>query len=166
MNLRTVILTATTAAVLATSGVAIAGATGNSTPGTTTQPAATAPAAAPAAVRPHAEARRARRLARRALIRRGAAEVIMKTIGIDRPTLRSGLAAGQTIGQIATAHGSTPEAVIAALVTAAKTRIETAVTNHKITAERAAKIEGKLEARVTKIVNSWHPKRLRNASGS
>jgi hypothetical protein len=175
MKLRTVIATATTAAVLASGGVAIAGATGNSTPSSsptsqsTTAPAASAPAAAPLAGRvagPRFLRFRARRLARRALIRREAADVITKTLGIDQATLRSGLAAGQTIGQIATAHGSTPQAVIDALVAATTTKLNAAVTAHEITPERAAKIEAKLPARVARLVNDWHPKRLRNATTS
>ena len=168
MKLRIVIATATTAAVLASAGVAIAGATGNSpapaSPAATapTQPAAAAPAAAPRAgviaTRVHA-----RRLRLRKMLR-GAGDVVTKAIGIDRATLRQGLANGQTIAEIATANHVAPQTVIDALIAAAKTKLEAAVTNGKITSARAAKIEGRLPARVTKLVNNWHPKRLRNVT--
>ena len=171
MKLRIVIATATTAAVLASAGVAIAGATGNSpapaspaaaATANSTQPAAAAPAAAPRAgviaTRVHA-----RRLRLRKMLR-GAGDVVTKAIGIDRATLRQGLANGQTIAEIATANHVAPQTVIDALIAAAKTKLEAAVTNGKITSARAAKIEGRLPARVTKLVNNWHPKRLRNVT--
>ncbi len=154
MKLRTAIATATTAAVLATSGVAIAGAAGNSAPTTPTRSApAASPAtpAAPAAIRP--------RVRLRALIRRGAVAVITKTIGIDRATLRQDLLAGQTIAQIATNKGVSPQTVIDALVTAATNKLNAAAQAGKISQARATKIEQKLPARVDKLVNTWHPKR-------
>jgi hypothetical protein len=154
MKLRTAIATATTAAVLATSGVAIAGAAGNSAPTTPTRSApAASPAtpAAPAAIRP--------RVRLRALIRRGAVAVITKTIGIDRATLRQDLLAGQTIAQIATNKGVSPQTVIDALVTAATNKLNAAAQAGKIGQARATKIEQKLPARVDKLANTWHPKR-------
>ncbi|MDQ1509113.1 MAG: hypothetical protein QOG50_957 [Actinomycetota bacterium] len=163
MKLRTVITTATTAAVLSTAGIALAGAstssTGTSSTGST-QPASTS-TAAPKASKPSVAPRRARRHHRvRAFIRK----VVLETIGIDRATLRSGLRNGQTIGEIATAHNVQPSAVVDALVTAANSKLDAAVTAGKITAERAHKIEARLPARFTKLVNSWHPRRLRNAT--
>jgi hypothetical protein len=163
MKLRSVITTATTAAVLSTAGIALAGAstssTGTSSTGST-QPASTS-TAAPKASKPSVAPRRARRHHRvRAFIRK----VVLETIGIDRATLRSGLRSGQTIGEIATAHNVEPSAVVDALVTAANSKLDAAVTAGKITAERAHKIEARLPARFTKLVNSWHPRRLRNAA--
>ena len=96
----------------------------------------------------------------RAFIRK----VVLETIGIDRATLRSGLRSGQTIGEIATAHGLEPSAVVSALVTAANAKLDAAAAAGKITVERAQKIEAKLPARFTKLVSSWHPRRLRNAA--
>ena len=154
MKLRTAIATATTAAVLATSGVAIAGAAGNSAP---TTPTRSAPAASPATPAVNAAIRPRVRL--RALIRRGAVAVITKTIGIDRATLRQDLLAGQTIAQIATNKGVSPQTVIDALVTAATNKLNAAAQAGKISQARATKIEQKLPARVDKLVNTWHPKR-------
>ena len=143
MKLRIVIATATTAAVLASAGVAIAGATGNS-PAPASPAAAAAPRAGAIATRVHA-----RRLRLRKMLR-GAGDVVTKAIGIDRATLRQGLANGQTIAEIATANHVAPQTVIDALIAAAKTKLEAAVTNGKITSARAAKIEGRLPARETR----------------
>lgn len=162
MKLRTVIATATTAAILASAGVAVAGASGGSTPAAapTAQSSPGSAGAGPAA-RPFA----AHRLRIRRLVRRGAVKIITDTIHIDRKTLRSGLAAGQTIAQIATDHGVQPQTVIDALVNAAKTKLDTAVAAGRIKPERAATIEAKLPDRIAKLVNTWHPKHLgRHAS--
>jgi hypothetical protein len=156
MKLRTAIATATTAAVLATSGVALAGAAGNTSSSAPTTTVST-PTAAPAAVAPKLP--RAARVRIRALIRKGAVAVITQTIGIDRKTFRTDLLAGQTIAQIATANNVDPQTVITALVTAATTKLNAAVTAGKIKAARAAKIEAKLPAKVAQLVNAWHPKR-------
>ncbi len=91
-------------------------------------------------------------------------KVVLDTIGIDRATLRSELRSGKTIGEIATAHNVEPSAVINALVTGATTKLDAAANAGKITTERAAKIEAKLPARADKLVNSWHPRRVRNST--
>jgi hypothetical protein len=162
MKLRTVIATATTAAVLASSGVAIAGATAStdahSAPVAQTAPAATATPAAPPSLTHKWEIRRLRL---RALLR-GAGGVVTKTIGIDRKTLRQGLRSGMTIAEIATAHTVSLQTVIDALVAAADKKLESALTAGKIRAELAARIEQRLPARIAKLVNSWHPKWVRS----
>ena len=91
-------------------------------------------------------------------------KVVTETIGIDRETLRRELRSGKTIGEIATANNVEPSAVVDALVTAATTKLEAAAAAGKITAERAHKIEAKLPDRLTKLVNEWHPRKLRNAA--
>lgn len=159
MKLRTAIATATTAAILATSGVALAGAAVNpsSAPSTVQRPASATPAASRPAVR-------AARVRLRALIRNGAIAIVTKTIGIDRKTLRQDLLAGQTIAQIATANNVDPQTVINALVAAATTKLNAAVQAGKIKAVRATKIEQKLPVRVAKLVNTWLPKRARTTA--
>jgi hypothetical protein len=161
MKLRTAIATATTAAVLATSGVAIAGAAGNSA---ATTPKSSAPAASPARPAAASPAAVRARVRLRALIRRGAVAVITKTIGIDRATLRKDLLAGQTIAQIATANSVSPQTVIDALVTAATNKLNAAAQAGKIKPARATKIEQNLPARVEKLVNTWHPKRAKTTA--
>jgi hypothetical protein len=167
MKLRTAITTATTAALLSTAGVAIAGATGSSSPApvspipVSTVAASTATPKSDAAAKPAHVHRRARRHHRvRVFIRK----VVLDTIGIDRPTLRSELRSGKTIAEIATAHNVEPSAVVDALVTATTNKLSEAVTAGKIKAERATKIEAKLPDRFTKLVNDWHPRRVRNAT--
>jgi len=91
-------------------------------------------------------------------------ETVLATIGIDRATLRSELSSGKTIAEIATAHNVDPSAVVNALVTGATTKLDAAANAGKITTERAQKIEAKLPARAEKFVNSWHPRRVRNAA--
>jgi hypothetical protein len=161
MKLRTVITTATTAALLSTAGVAIAGAASSSSgssPSVTTSTAAAQPATAAKPANAHRRVRRHHRI--RAFVRK----VVLETIGIDRPTLRSELRSGKSIGEIATAHNVEPSAVIDALVTGATTKLDAAAGAGKITTERAQKIEARLPARFTKLVNSWHPRRVRNAT--
>jgi ribosomal protein S20 len=155
MKLRTVIATAATAAVLASSGVAIAGAA------TSTDTTAPTAKSAPAPSTPHAARRfKVRRLRIRRMLK-GAAGVVTTAIGIDRKTLRQELRSGKTIAQIATDHGVSPQTVIDALVAAANKKIDAAVQAGKLDATRAARIEQRLPARITKLVNNWHPKRIR-----
>jgi hypothetical protein len=157
MKLRTAIATATTAAVLATSGVALAGASAHTNPPSST-PAATG---ATATTRPAA---RPARIRLRRLIRRGAVAVIAKTIGIDRHTLRQDLLAGHTIAQVATDHHIDPQTVIDALVAAATTKLNAAVQAGVLNAARAAKIEENLPARAANLVNTWLPKRAKTTT--
>ena len=161
MKLRTVIATAATAAVLASSGVAIAGAASS-----TDSPAApaaqtvtaTSGSAATTAVAHRVNVRR--RLRIRALLR-GAAGVVTKAIGIDRKTLREGLRSRMTVAQIATAHNVTPQAVIDALVAAANKKIDAAVQAGKLPATVTTRIEQRLPARIATLVDNWHPRRFR-----
>jgi hypothetical protein len=157
MKLRTAIATAATAAVLATSGVALAGATTGSH--STSSP--DAPVAATAAGNDtHPLLRHCARAHLRRLLR-GGAGVVTKTIGIDRPTLRRELRSGKTVADIANEHNVDPQTVVDALVTAATKRLDAAVAAGRITSERASKIEQRLPDRITKLVNTWHPKRFR-----
>src|SRR3954452_14298961 len=138
MKLRTIIATAATAAVLASSGVALAGAA-TSTDSPTTPTAKSAPAATPAARARHLRMRRhLRRLAK------GAAGVVTKAIGIGRKTLRQELRSGKTIAQIATDHNVSPQTVIDALVAAVDKRIDAAVAAGKVAPKRAERIEARL----------------------
>jgi ribosomal protein S20 len=158
MKLRTVIATAATAAVLASSGVALAGAATGSD--TKTAPEAHAAAATPSSPKP-AVARRFRVHRRIRRLLRGAGGGVTKTIGIDRKTLREELRSGKTVAQIATDHNVSPQTVIDALVAAADKKIDAAVQAGKLDPERAARIEQRLPARITKLVNNWHPRRFR-----
>ena len=156
MKLRTAVVTATTAAVLATSGVALAGATS----GSSSTPSQSAAVTATAAKDTHPVLRHRARVRLRRLLR-GAAGVVTTTIGIDRPTLREELRSGKTVAEIANEHNVAPQTVIDALVTAATKRLDAAVAAGHLSAARASKIEQRLPDRITKLVNNWHPKRFR-----
>ena len=163
MNLRTIIATAATAAVLATTGVAIAGAatTTNSPPTPTAAQSAPASAATPAARPARARHFRIRHRIRRLL--KGAGGVVTQTIGIDRTTLRAELRSGKTIAEIATEHNVQPQTVIDALVAAANKKIDAAVAAGKLTPERASRLEARLPARITQLVDNWHPRHVKTS---
>ena len=78
-------------------------------------------------------------------------------IGITEADLRTKLQAGQTLAQIATAAGKTRDALIQALVNDAKTKIEQAKTDGKLTADQATQLETGLTDRITKLVDSTQP---------
>ncbi len=147
MKLTQIIATATTAAVLGTAGVSIAGATGGG--GNASKPSA-------AAASPADGNRSARRAHRRAVTVRKALEVAADTIGIDKSDLVKELRAGKTLAEVATAHNVDPQHVVDALVQAATQKIEAAKTAGKITAERAAKLEERLPEAAGKLVNNKH----------
>ena len=166
MNLRTAIISATTAAVLATSGVALAGAASNSSSGSppaAITAAASTGTAAPTAATPALHGKRARLRIRRA-IRRGAVRVVTGTLNIDRKTLRADLLGGQTIAEIANAHNVDPQTIVTALVTAATTKIDAAAQAGRITTKRAQRIEAQLPTLAGKLVNTWLPKRARSTA--
>lgn len=78
-------------------------------------------------------------------------------LGITPADLRTKLQSGQTLAQIATAAGKTRDALIAVLVNDAKTAIEKAKTDGKLTADQATALENGLTARITKLVDSTEP---------
>ena len=154
MRFTTTIASATVAAVLGVAGVSVAGATSGAgspppTPSTVSAPTATTqPAVSPA--------KKAKRALRRRHLRRRAAAIAAKTIGITRADLVSELRSGKTIAAIATEHGVQPQAVIDAIEAAATAKIDAAQAANKITAARAAKLKLRLDTLVPRIVNTWH----------
>jgi hypothetical protein len=155
MRFTTIIASASVAAVLGLAGVSVAGAASNSGPAQSA-PTATA-SVAPGAGAAKAAAKKPGAALRRR-IRRGAGALVAKTIGVTRPELRQELAAGKTIATIATEHGVQPQAVIAALESAATTKIDAAQAANVITPERAAKLKTRLHTAIPKLVNTWHPR--------
>jgi hypothetical protein len=148
MRFTKTIASASVAAVLGLTGVSVAGAASTST----STPKAGTATSAPTAKHPKAAK------ALRRYIRRHAGILAAKTIGIKPADLRKELLAGKTIAAIATEHGVTPQKVIDTLTVAANAKINGAVTAHKITAERGAKLTTRVDAAIPKIVNDWHPK--------
>jgi hypothetical protein len=80
--------------------------------------------------------------------------LISTTIGVDTATIKSRLAAGETLAAIA---GAKKDALIAALVADETKRIDAAVTAGKLTAAQATLLKERLVAHVTEEVNEVHP---------
>ena len=76
--------------------------------------------------------------------------LISATIGIDSATIKSRLAAGESLATIA---GAKKDALIAALVADETSRINAAVTAGKLTAAQATFLKDRLVAHVTEEVN-------------
>ena len=76
--------------------------------------------------------------------------LISTTIGVDTATIKSRLAAGETLAAIA---GAKKDALIAALVADETKRIDAAVTAGKLTAAQATFLKERLVAHVTEEVN-------------
>jgi hypothetical protein len=77
--------------------------------------------------------------------------VITATLGIDATTLRTRLAAGESLATIA---GAKKDALIAALVADETKQIDAAVTAGKLTAAQATTLKADLTAHVTAEVNA------------
>jgi hypothetical protein len=80
--------------------------------------------------------------------------LISTTIGIDSATIKTRLAAGETLAAIA---GSKKDALITALVADETKRIDAAVTAGKLTAAQATTLKSTLTAHITDEVNSTRP---------
>lgn len=125
-----------TAAVLGAGGIAVAGAV--SSPSTTTPKSTTAPA---------------RNTTRGLQLIGRAGRLAAATIGIPPQHLRDEVRAGKTVGQVATAHGSSPQAVVDALVKAADSRIAKAKSAGKITDDQGARLRAKAAKFADRFVN-------------
>ena len=80
-------------------------------------------------------------------------EVITSTLGIDSATLRSRLAAGETLAAIA---GAKKDALIAALVAEHVKRIDADVAAGRLTADQAKTMKENVTAHVTEEINEVH----------
>ena len=78
-------------------------------------------------------------------------------LGTTTADLRTKMQAGQTLAAIATASGKNRDGLIQALVNDAKTAIEKAKTDGKLTADQATQLEGGLTDRMTRLVDSTEP---------
>jgi hypothetical protein len=79
-------------------------------------------------------------------------------LGTTTADLRTKMESGQTLAQLATAAGKTRDALIAALVADATTKIEAAKTTGTLTAAQATQLETGLTDRMTKLVDSTETK--------
>jgi uncharacterized protein (DUF433 family) len=137
--------TAVTAAVLATTGVAVAGAAGSDGSGSAGAGSSTS---APAA----AEARQHPRQYRRLHVVQVGLATSAKAIGISTRDLVAELRKGKTIAEVAQAHNVDAKTVEDAIVAAASARIDQAVDNDKLDASRAVTLKDKVAARAKQFV--------------
>lgn len=91
--------------------------------------------------------------AHRKELRKAGLDLSAKTIGITPQALRADLKAGNSVAGVATQHNVSPQTVVNAVVSAADSQINQAVTGHQLTSTQASKIEAKLPGWVTKVVN-------------
>src|SRR3954447_16444991 len=90
------------------------------------------------------------------LIREGL-DTVATTLGITSAEVRTALEGGQTLADLAVSKGKTAQDVIDAIVADAKTHLDTAVTDGKITQAQADKLLTELTPRVTDLVNNGFP---------
>jgi hypothetical protein len=74
-------------------------------------------------------------------------------LGLSGTALRTQLASGQTLAQIAKTQGKSVDGLVAAMVTASKQALDTAVSNGYLTQQQAAAIEANMAARLKGFVN-------------
>ena len=119
--------------------------------GTLTQAQVDALNAAIAAAKSAADAQRTADMAAHDAERAALEALIAKTIGVDAATIKTRLAAGESLGAIA---GTKKAALIDVLVADHTKRIDAAVTAGKITAAQATTLKAGLVAHVTAEVDS------------
>ena len=131
-----------------------AGSAAQSDPATESQagPDATAPAATASDTGRHG-----RRHSRRARVLRGAVKVSADTIGIPPAELVAALQDGQSIAQVAEAHGVPTQTVIDALVNAGSAKVDEALAAGTITQPRADAIKARLPELADRIVHHVKP---------
>lgn len=80
-------------------------------------------------------------------------------IGVTKAQLRTELESGKTLAQVAQAHGKTADGLVAALVAAAKSRLDAAVSAGRITKAQEDQMISDLRSRITDLVNTTGPPR-------
>ena len=89
---------------------------------------------------------------RRAL-RHAVGRVVSETLGVERAALREALRAGQSVAEYAESLGTDPQAVADALLAAVNERVDQAVADGRITAERGDEIRAKAPERVDTLLH-------------
>jgi hypothetical protein len=89
--------------------------------------------------------------------RGGILTAVTSYLGVSAKQLRVDLAAGKTLAQVATAHGKSVGGLEQAIGSAAKSRLDQAVTAGKITAAQEQKLLGALQSRLDSFVDRAHP---------
>ena len=85
-------------------------------------------------------------------------ETAASYLGITQAQLRSELAAGKSLAQIAQAHGKTSAGLVAALVAATKARLDNAVASKHLTPAQEKAILARMQIFIKRAVNgtAWH----------
>jgi hypothetical protein len=109
---------------------------------------------------------RAARAKHRRHARRAGFKIAAETIGVSAKDLLAAVKGGSSIAAVAQQHDVTPQAVVDAVVKAAGDRLDQAVANGKLDADRAAKIKDRLTERVTTAVNRTPKDRTAAGTGS
>ena len=78
-------------------------------------------------------------------------------LGLTEAELRTQLAAGKSLADVAKAQGKSVDGLIAALVAEAKTKVDAAVANGRLTQAQADEMLSELKARITDLVNDKFP---------
>jgi len=92
-------------------------------------------------------------------IRLGAVAILqpaLSYLGLDFKALVSQLVAGKTLAQVAVAQGKTADGLVAAVVSAVKTKLDAQVTAGRITAAQETTFLTQLQTSVTAFVNGSH----------
>jgi hypothetical protein len=79
-------------------------------------------------------------------------------LGLSGTALRTQLASGQTLAQIAKTQGKSVDGLVAAMVTATKQALDTAVGNGYLTQQQAAAVEANMAARLKGFVSGTGPR--------
>ncbi|HET8741208.1 MAG TPA: hypothetical protein VFM41_01175 [Gaiella sp.] len=93
-------------------------------------------------------------------VRAHAQGFIAKYIGITPKELRTELRSGKSLAQIATAHGKTEDGLVNAIVAPAKTRLDKAVQDKRLTQQQADDILARVTGAVKKAVERTPPVRV------
>jgi hypothetical protein len=110
--------------------------------------------------------RKVARVKARRHARRAGFKVAAETIGVSAKDLLAAVKGGSSIAAVAQQHDVTPQAVVDAVVKAAGDRLDQAVANGKLDADRAATIKDRLTERVTNAVNRTPKDRTAPGSGT
>ena len=78
---------------------------------------------------------------------------VADTIGITTDELKTAIQGGQSLAQVAEAHGKTAQDVIDVLVADATAKIDAKVASGDITSDRATQLKSNLTERITALVN-------------
>ena len=81
-------------------------------------------------------------------------------LGLSPAALRAALLRGETLAEVARAHGRSAAGLVAALVAAYKTRLDGAVASGFLTPAQARAIESRLRERATAVVDGAGPQGL------